>query len=123
MKIGNIKEIVKSFAESYKSVKVDDKEYSFSLDMEIKSLPKDNLEEWFQKRYNKNVDYDQWVGIRDTLDSMGRTLYGKTLSIIADSILFIQEENQNRIDQQERDIIEKDKEIEKLKIELKKYID
>lgn len=91
--------------------------------MEVKRLPKECLDEFFQKRYNKNVDYDQWVGIRDTLDSMGRTLYEKSLTVIGDAIVIIQRENEEKIQNQENDLAEKEKEIQKLKTELKKYID
>ena len=35
---------------------------------EIISIVKDTLDEAFQKRFNKNIDYDQWVGIRDYLE-------------------------------------------------------
>jgi hypothetical protein len=123
MKIGNIKQIVSSIAEHWKTVKVGEKEETFDLQRKIQKLPKENLEDWFQKRYNKNLDYDQWVGIRDELDSMGRRLYGSTLAIIGDAIMLIQAENEDKIARQEGELKEKEKEIEKLKVELKKYID
>lgn len=36
---------------------------------EISSTVKATLGEAFQKRFNKTLDYDQWVGIQDFLDS------------------------------------------------------
>lgn len=125
MKIGNIQKVVKDFTENWKSYKLPSKDYedSVSLEREIKKLPKENLEDWFQKRYNKNVDYDQWVGIRDVLDGMGRKLYETTLTVIGDAILVIQKENQDKIEELEKENEAKEKEINKLKTELKKYID
>lgn len=125
MKVGNIKEIVKSCAEKYKSFRLKDKDYDdeISFEIEIKKLPKNNLEKWFQERYNKNLDYDQWVGIRDELDRMGRKLYENTLSIIGDSVLIIQKENQVKIERLEEELGEKNTELDKLKNELRKYID
>lgn len=125
MKIGNIQNIVKKVGQKWKAFTLDSKGYeqTASMEHEIKKLPMEHLEEWFQKRFNKSLDYDQWAGIRDTLETMGRVLYEKTLTIIGDSILLIQKENQNVIDEQVNIIIDKDNEIAKLKAEIKKYID
>lgn len=125
MKIGNIKSIIEKVAESWKTFTLNSKSYeqTASMEYEIKKLPMEHLEEWFQKRFNKNLDYDQWAGIRDTLETMGRVLYEKTLTIIGDAVLMIQKENQDKIDEQINTIRDKDNEISKLKAELKKYID
>lgn len=125
MKIGNIRETVKKVAESWKSFTIDSKGYeqTASMEYEIKKLPIKHLEEWFQKRFNKNMDYDQWAGIRDSLEVMGRTLYEKTLTIIGDTVLIIQKENQNKIDELINIISDKDNEIKELKKELTKYVD
>ena len=118
MKIGNIKEIVSGFATKFREYKVSDREDTASFEYKIKALPKNNLDKWFQERYNKPVDYDQWVGIRDELDRMGRILYEKSLTVIGDAIITIQAENQDKIENLEQKIRELD-----LEVELKKYVD
>lgn len=125
MKIGNIKEVVAKYARKFKEFTISNKDYpeTISMEYEIKGLPKKNLEKWFQERYNKSLDYDQWAGIRDELERMGRILYEKTLTIIGDSILEIQAENQEKIEDLERQVIEKCGDIDSLKKELKKYKD
>ncbi len=125
MKIGNIQNIVRDISKKWKAFTLPSKQYeeSVSFEHEIKSLPMKHLEEWFQKRFNKNLDYDQWVGVRDALDQMGWSLYEKALSIMGDSVLVIQKENQIKIEEQERVIKEKNDAISKLESELKKYID
>ena len=124
MKIGNIKQIIAGMSGRYKSYKLKNRDYDdASLESEIKKLPLNILEETYQKRFNKNVDYDQWVGIRDELERMGRILYEKTLTIVGDSIFIIQKENEDKIEGLEQEIASQKEKIAELGKELKKYID
>lgn len=123
MKIGNIKEMVSKIAEKYRTISVDDSDYYYEVERSVRRLPKEMLEKFFQERFNKHLDYDQWVGIRDTLDDMGNKLYASTLAVIGDSIFVIQSKNEEKIQELESEIKTLTKEKEKLQEELKKYVD
>lgn len=124
MKIGNIKEVIEQVGSKWReATTVKGNMLSENLERTIKALPKDNLDEYFQKKFNKNVDYDQWAGIREELESMGRTLYSKTLTIMGDAIFLIQGDNQEKIFELERQVKDLQKEKEDLESILKKYID
>lgn len=44
---------------------------------ELSSIFKEALSECYQARFNKNLDYDQWVGIRDHLEDCARNAHRK----------------------------------------------
>ena len=121
MKIGNIQELIRKITGKYKEMK--EESVSGNLEHEIKRLPKNCLDDYFQKRFNKNLDYDQWAGIRDELDGMGRTLFERTLEILGDTLFVIQARNEAKIQDLEYDVKRLNEENDKLKVELKKYVD
>lgn len=41
---------------------------------EIVSLIKDELRETYQKRFNKDLDYDEWVGVNDHVEECARKI-------------------------------------------------
>jgi len=121
MKIGNIREMVTKIIGTSKSFE----EYSIfeSLDNTIQQLPKKCLEEFFQKKFNKNLDYDEWAGIREALDRMGRTLLEQTITIIGDTVFVVRHKDQDKILELQKNNEELEKENIKLQKELSKFIE
>jgi len=121
MKIGNIREIVTRIIQSGKSFEEDS--IFESLDNTIQGLPKKCLEEFFQKKFNKNIDYDEWFGIREALDRMGRTLLEQTITIIGDTVFVVRHKDQDKILELQKNNQELEKENIKLQEELSKFIE
>jgi len=124
MKIGNIRDIVSKIASDFlEKISPHGITVSENFEWRIKELPKVCLDEFFQKRFNKNLDYDQWAGIREELERMGRDLYQKSLTIIGDTIFLIQGENESKIQELKMQLRDEQDAHQKTKGELKKYID
>lgn len=51
--------------------------------VEIVSIVKDTIGDAYQKQFNKNLDYDQWVGIRDHMEDCAGKINEKIIAMLA----------------------------------------
>ena len=119
MKLGKIRDVVKKVIDGRDDGSSEHSSEWWSL--EIKRLPKEVLNDWFQKRYNENLDYDQWVGIQEVLDGMGRTLYERALTILGDAVFIVRQEDHKQIAELERCLKEVTEKLEETEEKLSKY--